>query len=222
MLFWSFWLRSRWRGVAAAAAVALSLAALLWMLWGSPVARIRQLGDTQAPRAVPSGPSGVVLPRSADESAQPGALADTSASLLDLPVPADFGPQTVATAQAAWSAAEREQHQRAVLDSINCARREEHLAALTLDPELSQTAEAAWLRLAREREFSLAQLDGRFALRGVLPLDFSSADIGTASCQAGGFDAAALAGLGSATRVGIAVFPPQAAWDLASAVILAQ
>lgn len=220
MLFWSFWLRSRWPGAAAAAAVVLSLTGLLWMLWGSPIASIRQLGDTQAPRAVPSGPSGMVLPRSAADSTAPGTLNDPRASLLDLPVAADAGPQSVAAAQAAWSAAEREQHQRAVLDSINCARREEHLAALTLDPELSQTAETAWLRLARERDFSLAQLDGRYALRGVLPLD--KLDQAAPSCADLRLDAAGLASLGPATRIGIAVFPPQAVWDLPSAVILAQ
>ncbi len=220
MLFWSFRLRSRWRGAAAATAIALSLAALLWMLWGGPISSIRQLGDTQAPRAALSGPSGVVLPRSADESAQPGVLTDPRASLLDAPVASDAGPLSIDDAQAAWSAAEREQHQHAVLDSINCARREEHLAALTLDPELSQTAEAAWLRLARERDFSLAQLDGRYTLRGMLPLD--TLDQAAPSCAELHLDAAALASLGSATRIGIAVFPPQAAWDLASAVILAQ
>ena len=220
MLFWSFWLRSRWRGAAAAAAVVLSLTALLWMLWGSPIASIRQLGDTQAPRAVPSGPSGVVLPRSADASAQPGALTDPRASLLDAPVASDAGPLSIADAQTAWSAAELEQHQRVVLDAVNCARREERLPALMLDPELSQTAETAWLRLAREREFSLAQLDGRYTLRGVLPLD--TLDQAAASCADLQLDAAALVDLGPATRIGIAVFPPQAAWDLASAVILAQ
>lgn len=220
MLFWSFWLRSRWRGAAAAALVALSLVGLVWTLWSSPVSRIQLLGDAQAPRAALVGPSGVVLPRSAGVASQPGALSDPRASLLDLPAPADASPQSVAEAQAAWSASEREQHQRAVLESINCARRGQHQPALTLDPELSQAASEAWLRLARERDFSLAQLDGRYVLRGVLPLD--TLDQAAASCAELQLDTAALAGLGSATRIGIAVFPPQAAWDLASAVILAQ
>lgn len=222
MFFWSFWLRSRWRGAAAAALVALSLAALVWVFWGSPASSMRLLGDSQAPRAALAGAPGAVLPRSADNSAAPGTLADPGASLLDLPVVADAGPHTVAEAQAAWSAAEREQHQRAVLERINCARRGQHLAVLTLDPELSQAAEAAWLRLARERDFSLAQLPGHYTLRSVLPLDLRSPNTETAACTVAGLDAAALAGLGSATRIGIAVFPPQAAWDLPSAVILAQ
>jgi hypothetical protein len=162
----------------------------------------------------------VVLPRSADASAQPGALTDPRASLLDAPVASDAGPLSIADAQASWSTAEREQHQHAVLDSINCARRGQHQPALTLDPELSQAAGEAWLRLARERDFSLAQLDGRYALRGVLPLD--TLDQAAPSCADLHLDAAALASLGPATRIGIAVFPPQAAWDLASAVILAQ
>ena len=220
MLFWSFWLRSRWRGAVAAAAVALSLAALAWALWASPILAIRPLGDAHAPRAGLTGASGQVLPRSADASAQPGTLTDPRASLLDAPIASDAGPLSIADAQASWSTAEREQHQRAVLDSINCTRQGQHLPALTLDPELSQAAEAAWLRLARERDFSLAQLDGPYTLRGVLPLD--TLDQAAGSCADLQLDATALAALGSATRIGIAVFPPQAAWDLASAVILAQ
>lgn len=220
MLFWSFWLRSRWRGAAAALFVVVSLAALAWAFWANPISPIRPLGDADAPRVGLTGASSQVLPRSVDMSAQPGALSDPRASLLDLPVAEDVGPQSAAEAQVAWSTTEREQHQRAVLKSINCMRRGQHLAALTLDPELSQTAETAWLRLARERDFSLVQLDGRYALRGVLPL--SNLDQTAGSCADLHLDATALAGLGSATRIGIALFPSQATWDLASAVILAQ
>ena len=220
MLFWSFWLRSRWRGAAAAAFVALSLSALAWVLWGTSVPSLRMLGDAGAPRAVLAGVSGATLPRSADVSSQPGTLSDPRASLLDAPIASDAGPLSIADAQAAWNTADREQHQRAVLEALNCARREEHLAALTLDPELSQAAGEAWLRLARERDFSLAQLDGRYALRGVLPLD--KLEQAAASCAELQLDTTALASLGSATRIGIAVFPPQAAWDQPSAVILAQ
>lgn len=220
MLFWSFWLRSRWRGAAAAALVVVSLAALIWVFWSSPAARLRLLGDAGAPRTALAFVSGTTLPRSVDESAQPGSLNDPRASLLDLPVAADAGPLTVAEAQAAWSAAEREQHQRAVLESLNCARRGQHLPALTLDPELSQAASEAWLRLARERDFSLAQIPGSYVLRGMLPLD--TLDQAAPSCADLHLDAAALAGLGPATRIGIAIFPPQAVWDLPSAVILAQ
>jgi hypothetical protein len=54
----------------------------------------------------------------------------------------------------------------------------------------------------------------------VLPLD--KLEQAAASCAELQLDTTALASLGSATRIGIAVFPPQAAWDQPSAVILAQ
>ena len=75
MLFWSFWLRSRWRGAAAAAFVALSLSALAWVLWGTSVPSLRMLGDAGAPRAVLAGVSGATLPRSADVSSRSFAAA---------------------------------------------------------------------------------------------------------------------------------------------------
>ncbi len=217
---WFFWLRQRWPIALAGLSLLLAAALAVVLALGHAPPGVAFLGDVSAPRSPDTKRSGILLPRSAGVSSQPGSLNDPRTSLLDLPVAADAGPQSVAAAQAAWSAAEREQHQRAVLDSINCARREEHLAALTLDPELSQTAEAAWLRLARERGFSLAQLDDRYALRGVLPLNQQATN--STACANAGFDPAALADLGPATRIGIAVFPPQASWDLASAVILAQ
>ncbi len=220
MRIWLLWFYHRWQGLGAATIAVLALLLVALLLWRGPAHSVRLLGNADAARVATQGPSGMTLPRSSDSDAGPGMLANPSFSILDTPVRSDDGPQSVAEAQAAWSAAELEQHQRSVLEALNCARREQHLPTLTLDPQLSQAAGEAWLRLARERDFSLAQLDGRYALRSVLPLD--TLDRAAASCAELHLDAAALADLGPATRIGIAVFPPQAAWDLASAVILAQ
>jgi hypothetical protein len=78
------------------------------------------------------------------------------------------------------------------------------------------------------------QLPGAYPVRSVLPLnanaphvvsstqqDASSGAVAT-PCAADGFDASTLPLTGHATHIGIAVFPPQAAWDMASAVILVQ
>ena len=87
--------------------------------------------------------------------------------------------------------------------------------------------------LIHHPSWSLMQLPGRYALRGVLSLDFVSPDQIAAQaqqsaaaqhapsgCVVGGFDAASLTPSADAHRVGIAVFPPQAIWDSASAIVL--
>ena len=127
-----------------------------------------------------------------------------------------------------------QQRQARLLAAINCALQTRKLPALTLDAQLSETAGAAWLRLAQEPSFSLMQLPGTYMLRSVLPLSSNalrdgesteqdrSVDTAATGCAADGFDATALPLTGQPRRIGIAVFPPQAAWDLASAVILVQ
>jgi hypothetical protein len=146
----------------------------------------------------------------------------------------NVGPQTVAEAQAAWSADEIAQHQREVLAAVNCARQQHGQSALMLDPTLSQVAGDARLKLARDPSWTLLQLPGTYALRGVLALDLTSPAQAAAqvqpslagqaaleaSCIVGGFDAATLAPSTSAHTIGIAIFPPQVSWDMASAVIL--
>jgi hypothetical protein len=77
------------------------------------------------------------------------------------------------------------------------------------------------------------QLPGQYSLRSVMALDFGAADpvpeidhqrqvTGTTdgACAIGDFDTATLQMPNGATTIGIAVFPPQTSWDLASAVVL--
>ncbi len=234
MRIWLFYLRNRWRGIAAGGIVILALVTLALVGGDGPALGLHLLGDADAPRAVPNGASGAVLPRSGNSNASPVALADASASVLDTPAPASAGPQTVAAAQAVWSSTMLQQRQARLLAAINCALQTRKLPALTLDAQLSETAGAAWLRLAQEPSFSLMQLPGTYMLRSVLPLSSNalrdgesteqdrSVDAAATGCAADGFDATALPLTGQPRRIGIAVFPPQAAWDLASAVILVQ
>jgi hypothetical protein len=143
------------------------------------------------------------------------------------------GPQTVADAQSVWSANEIKRHQDEVLAAVNCARRQQGQDALTLNPALSQVAGDAWLKLVHDHSWSLMRLPGRYAMRSVMSLDFGThspaAQAGTqqqlagdGACAVGGFDVATLPASSSATSIGIAVFPPQASWDSASAVVLIQ
>jgi hypothetical protein len=234
---WLFWLKHRWRQAGAAAAVVLAVLLVLLLALGRSGMSISFLGDVSAPRlAAASGPSGVVLPRSGDPNgpSSGNAAPVPQSSILDKPLLAGAGPQTVAAAQAAWSADEIVQRQREVLAAVNCARQKQGQGALMFDPTLSQVAGDAWLKLARDPSWTLLRLPGTYALRGVLALDLTSPAQAAAqaqpsmagqaalkaSCVVGGFDAVSLAPGAHARTIGIAVFPPQVSWDMASAVIL--
>ncbi len=103
---------------------------------------------------------------------------------------------------------------------------------MTLDTKLSEVAGAAWLRLVHEPSFSLMQLPGQYAMRSVLPFSAGApgaavapgqtapSEIDVRACGVDGFDTTALPMVSGATQIGIAVFPPQASWDMPSAVIL--
>ncbi len=146
------------------------------------------------------------------------------------------GPQTVAEAQAAWSADEITSRQQALLAAFNCARQQQKLPVMTLNAQLSETAGAAWLRLAHDPSFSLMNLPGPYQLRSVLPLAVGeqgavgapaqavpmASGSNAAVCSVAGLDMSIVPAASVATQIGIAVFPPQASWDMASAVILVQ
>ena len=234
---WLFWLKHRWRQAGAAVAAVLAVLLVLLLVFGRSGMGVSFLGDVSAPRlAAASEPSGVVLPRSGDPNGP--SSSDTAPvpqlSILDKPLLANVGPQTVAAAQVAWSAGEIAQHQQEVLAAVNCARQKQGQTALTLDPTLSQVAGDAWLKLVRDPSWTLLRLPGTYTLRGVLALDLTSPAQAAAqaqpslasqvaleaSCVVGGFDAVSLASSTSARTIGIAVFPPQVSWDMASAVIL--
>src|SRR5581483_5788996 len=106
MRIWLLWLHRRWRGLGAAAIAVLALLLVALLLWGGPALSVRWLGNADAPRVDAQGPPGVTLPRSSNSDADPGMLADPAVSILDAPIRADAGPQTVAAAQAAWSTGE--------------------------------------------------------------------------------------------------------------------
>lgn len=228
-----FWLRRHWRGVGALLAVALGALLVVLIGAGDARGRLRFLGDASAPRAAAHDAPGLLLPRSGDPSAAQGDLADPRTSLLDAPA-ASVGPLDLATARARWSAAELARRQAELLAAINCAREQRGAPAVRLDPALSETAADAWLRLAHDRAWSLMDLPGSYELRGVVVLDGgvpgaaaeASEVAGPGSdappCAVGAFDPAALPLTSAGHVIGIAVFPPQAAWDLPSAVVLVQ
>lgn len=234
MRLWIFWLHNRWRVVGAGAVALIALLALALLSWSGPALGVRLLGNADAPRAAAHGASGTLLPRSGNPRANPAALADAHASVLDAPAPTGAGPQTIAEAQARWSTNVITQHQDALLKALNCARQARQLPAVTLDAQLTQTAGIAWLRLMHEPSFSLMELPGTYAARSVLPLSAQtstpanaaptehSAEVDTPACVVDGFDPATLPLTSASTHIGIAVFPPQATWDMASAVILVQ
>jgi hypothetical protein len=153
---------------------------------------------------------------------------------MEQSLPPSAGPQTVAAAQASWSAAEIAQHQDAVLVAVNCARQQRGQGAVSLDSTLSTTAGDAWLKLVHDPTWSLMQLPGSYSLRGVVSLDVvspeqvaaqsqeapASQQAAVPSCTVGGIDGMTLAAGADAQTIGIAVFPPQASWDAASAVVL--
>jgi hypothetical protein len=232
---WLLWLRHRWRQLGAVLVAVLSVLLVLVLVFGRSGVGVSFLGDVSAPRlAVASGP-GVILPRSGDPN---GPHTDTSApgtlsSILDIPLPASAGPQTMAEAQKTWGADETAQRRNELLSAINCARQQQGQPSIALDVALSQTAGDAWLKLVRDPSWSLMRLPGHYQQRSVMTLDFGLPDsttqagsqqhlAGAGLCTAGGFDLATLETSADATSVGIAVFPPQAAWDMASAVVLVQ
>jgi len=230
---WLLWLRRRWRVALASLAIILAAALVAALTLGESAFSVTFLGDANAPRAALAGePSGTMLPRSGDATQAYSTLPDINIGLLDAPIATDAGPQTVAQAQVAWSAAEIQRHETELLAALNCGQRYQQLPALTLDPQRSQTASDAWLKLTRDQSFSLMSLPGQYAMRSVLPLDLGAPNPATASdlasqndttapaCAIGGFDAATLPAASGARQVGIAIFPPQASWDMASAVIL--
>jgi hypothetical protein len=221
---WLLWLKHRWRSAGAAVALLVVIIVALIALSQSG-ADISFLGDASAARpAVAGGSSGAVLPRSGIPLV----------SVLDTALPPSAGPQTVAEAQASWSAAEITQHQDALLAAINCVRQQRGQGALTLDSALAATAGDAWLKLVHTPSWSLMQLPGTYSLRGVVSLDFASPEQVAAqgqrapagqtavvsSCTVGDVDATTLAAGAAAHSIGIAVFPPRASWDAASAVVL--
>ena len=234
MRLWLLWLRNRWQGIGAAVIALLALLFIALIGLGGPAFGVSLLGNAGAPRAAAAnGPSGTILPRSGDPAASPS-LIDPNMSILDTLAPTDAGPQTVAAAQAAWSADAIKQRQNALLSAINCARQQQKLPVVTLDPQLSETAGAAWLRLVHDPAFSLMKLPGQYTTRSVLTLAAespssaatsdqarpSTGDADASSCSVDGFDPSILSATSDATQIGIAVFPPQASWDMASAVVL--
>jgi hypothetical protein len=235
MRIWFLWFKHRWQAISAFGIALLALLLVVLMMSGTSTFGMTLLGNASAPRAGASdGPSGTVLPRSSNPNQSTSALPGLNASALDQGVATDAGPHTVAEAQAAWSATEIEQHQTEVLTALNCARQQQHQPALTLDPHLSATAGDAWLTLSHDRSFSLMSLPGQYALRSVMPLAFGTPTTGASTdqsvplgqpvsdCTVGALDMTTIVPTTGATRIGIAVFPPQAAWDMASAVVLVQ
>jgi hypothetical protein len=220
------WLRHRQRGVLAVAAVLLAVAAVVFIVRGGSIGGVAFLGNTTAPRAEAQANSGAVLPRAVDGVNTP--------SLLDKQLPTNAGPQSVETAQAAWSAEDIERLQAEVLTGFNCTRAQANLPPLKLDVALSQTAGNAWLKLVHDPKFTLMSVEGNYTARGVLALDITSPDqvtaqarqgqaqqgVATNDCKVGGFDPATMSAEETGVAIGIAVFPPQASWDSASAVVL--
>jgi hypothetical protein len=221
---WLLWLKNRWRGAGAVAVALFTIIVVALFALSRSGTGISFLGDASAARPPASVPSGAMLPRSGVPIV----------SALDTTVPPSAGPQTIAEAQASWSATEIAQHQDAVLAAVNCARQQQGQAPLTLDPALSATAGDAWLKLVHEPSWSLMQLPGTYSLRGVVSLDFASPEQVAAqsyealasqqaegsSCTVGGVGGVTLAAGANAYSIGIAVFPPRASWDAASAVVL--
>ena len=221
---WLLWLKNRWRGAGAVAVAVLTIIVVALFALSRSGTGISFLGDANAARPAANGSSGAMLPRSGVPLV----------SALDKALPSHTGPQSMAAAQASWSAAEIAQHQDAVLAAVNCARQQRGQSALSLDPTLSATAGDAWLKLVHEPTWSLMQLPGTYSLRGVVSLDFASPEhvatqsqearagqqVAAPSCTVGGVDGVALSAGADAHSIGIAVFPPRASWDASSAVVL--
>src|SRR5688572_20247054 len=105
---WLLWLTNRWRGVGAVVVTLLAIIAVALIALSRSDTGISLLGDASAARPIASDSPSVVLPRSGSPLI----------SVLDTPLPPSDGVQTVAAAQASWSAAEIAQHQEMVLAAI--------------------------------------------------------------------------------------------------------
>jgi hypothetical protein len=224
-MFW-LWLRNRRRGVLAVAAALFAVGAVVLIARGGTIGGVSFLGNTSAPRAEAQVNSDAVLPRAVDGSHTP--------SLLDKQLPASVGPQSVAAAQASWNPKDITRLQGEVLAGFNCARAQAGLTPLKLDAALSRTAGNAWLKLVHDPKFTLMAVEGSYTARGVLALDITSPEqvaaqarqsstqqsMTSGQCAVGGFDPATMTAEQTSMAIGIAVFPPQASWDSASAVVL--
>ena len=226
---WLLWLRNRRRGVLAVAVALIALVAVVFIARSGTIGGVAFLGNAGAPRAAAQDAGGAALPRAVDGST-------STTSLLDQPLSASAGPQTIEAAQAAWTAEETTRRRDEVLGAFNCARTQAGLPPLKLDAALSKTAGEAWLKLVHNPKFTLMDLSGHYNARGVLALDFTTPEqvaaqarqpqvrravsANAGGCSVGGFDTTAMAAEQSSATIGIAVFPPQASWDSASAVVL--
>lgn len=220
------WLWNRRRGVFAVAATLLAAGAVVLVIRGGAIAGVSLLGNTSAPRAEAQENDGASLPRAVDGANTP--------SLLDKRLPANVGPQSVEAAQAAWDAEDITRLRDEMLAGFNCTRAQAGLPPLKLDAALSRTAGSAWLKLVHDPKFTLMAVEGSYTARGVLALDITSPDQVAAQarrsqarqnatsdqCAVGGFDPATMTAEQTSSAIGIAVFPPQASWDSASAVVL--
>jgi hypothetical protein len=220
------WLWNRRRGLFAVAVALLAVGAVILIMRGAAIAGVSFLGNTSAPRAEAQENNDVSLPRAVDGANTP--------SLLDKQLPANAGPQSVEAAQAAWDAEAIARLRDEMLAGFNCTRAQAGLPPLKLDATLSRTAGSAWLKLVHDPKFTLMAVEGSYTARGVLALDITSPDqvatqaqrsqarqdTTSSACAVGGFDPATMTAEQTSTAIGIAVFPPQASWDSASAVVL--
>ena len=225
------WLKHRLQGLGSIVVLVLIIGTLALLAMSGTGLDVRFLGNAAASREVVGNQTAALLPRSTNADEQPGMLPDPERSILDLHLAERIGPQSIAEAQASWSEEALARHQEALLAALNCARQTQDLPDLTLDSTLSQQAGEAWLKLVRNPSWSLADLEGDYALRAIMPLDLEQDSAESASsiahseqnvppCAIGGVDLAAFAQERRGATVGIAVFPPQASWDVASAVVL--
>lgn len=220
MRMWWLWIQSRWRGAAALALAVLVMLGAALLVMPNMGADVQLLGNAAAPRpaGARNGQAGARLPRSGAVDDAPGTLPGSTASVLDTAVAPDADPQTVAAAQAAWSADERARRQDMLVTAINCDRQAQGRPPLRVNATLSATAADAWLTLVHHHDWSLRNLPGRYALRSVVALDDGTSQ--PANCEVRGLDADTLRTAADATTIGVAVFPPQASWDSPSAVVL--
>lgn len=204
MGWWRWWVRRRWSRSGAVVVAVLMVALVGW--WGltSPGRGVVFLGNADTPRA-------------------------TASMVLRTALPPRSAGSPRGDASAVWSMAERARHTQALLAAYNCIRTEHGLPGVILDRALSVTAGAAWARLADDPAFSLMALPGTYLTRSVVPLDGGEPgdqtnepedSLEAHGCVVGGFDPRVLPLAPQARLVGIAVFPPQARWDGASAVVL--
>jgi hypothetical protein len=123
-------------------------------------------------------------------------------------------------------------HREQLFAALACAREQRRQPALTLDADLSTEAAALWKALMRASAADIASLvAGRYHVVVVAPLTLEAAQAHADAypapqqpCLMGATDIGQL-DLGSATTVGIAVFPdprPEDGLDDSSAIIIAR